>query len=398
MVFASILVSMALMLLMIFGLLTLGVREIRKGSNGNRHDPFLKWPPLTMIVPVTGESEYLLSSLKSLLTQDYPCYEVIFSLRDPEDPATDVIRNLVRLHPHASCIFSGNAETCCQKNHNLLAGIRKTDSHSRILTFCDANHLAPSNWLKALIKPIVQEKAVVTTGYHHITFQDCHIPTLGKAFTVLILYLVQMTGRFTQPWGGATAIRKDLFADLNVEQVWSSNVVDDVSLAVRLKKAGIRTVPVPAAALFTPLSKETIGGWHRWFGRQFLFLKFCFPIGWLAAGGILCFLSFQVLFSGILCIKGVLWWVFSVETAWAALFLGLITTAGVALRSIHPSSVPLLQWLCASYAFIFMATGCHLKSWFEGKILWRGITYRVTWKGKITEIKKGAGSPSAHSD
>ena len=78
------------------------------------------------------------------LCQDYPDYEVVFTTRDAQDPATAVIRSLLARYPRARHVVAGPAACCCgQKNYNLLAAVKLVGQTPEILVFCDSNQEAP---------------------------------------------------------------------------------------------------------------------------------------------------------------------------------------------------------------------------------------------------------------
>ena len=66
--------------------------------------------------------------------------------------------------------------------------------------------------------------------------------------------------------------------------LWAENVVDDVSLAARLARAGIPVGVPRGARLYTRLEGETLGDWSRWLTRQWLYLKFGMLRTWLVGG------------------------------------------------------------------------------------------------------------------
>ncbi len=381
--------AMGLVLLILGVLVLVGGRALKDGAPGDRPKEPERWPPVALIVPVTGTAPGLGDRLSSLLTQDYPDYQVIFATRDREDPATGIILSIIPSHPQGRQVLSGRATTCGQKNHNLLAGLRTIGEEPEILAFCDSNQLAPATWLKELVRPIALGKAAVTSGYHHIIPQDKRIATLGRAISVLTLYLTKGFKRLNQPWGGATGIDRSVFESLGVAKLWAENVVDDVSLAALLIRAGILVELAPWACLATPLGGETLAGWSQWLTRQWLYLKFCLPGAWLAAGLLQHLLTLLVILAGGRCLLGFMGWTSPVAALTAALFLALLTGLGVALRPLHPSPGPLKSWLPAFYAAIFMASWCHVKTWFIQEMHWRGITYRVTWGGRVTEVRGG---------
>ncbi len=379
--------AMEVVLLAVAGLL-LGGRRALKEARAGEGAPFpARWPPVALIVPVTGAAPGLGARLHSLLAQDYPDYQVVVVTRDAEDPAYPVILSAISGHPGARLSLSGPAATCGQKNHNLLAGLGALGEAPEVLAFCDSNQQAPPHFLQELVRPIVLGEALVTSGYHHILPEDGRIATLGRAISVLTLYLAKGFPTLNQPWGGATAIKRTVFEALRVAGLWAETVVDDVSLAAHLKKAGVRVVNSPGACLLTPLRGETLAGWSKWLTRQWLYLKFCMPGTWLAAGFMQHLLAGLVLLAAGRCLLGALGWTSPGTALTAALFLVLLTAGGMALRLLHPRPGPLKSWLPAFYAAIFMASWCHLTTWFAQSIHWRGISYRVTRQGKVTEIR-----------
>lgn len=384
-----ILAAMGSVLLLLALLVLRGGRVLRKVNPPELAKEPGRWPPVALIVPVAGAAPGLRDRLSSLLNQDYPDYQAIFVTQDQKDPATAVILATMSGATRARLVISGRAQTCGQKNHNLLAGLRLIGDETETLAFCDSNQLAPANFLKELVRPIALGEAAVTSGYHHIIPQDSRIATLGRAITVLTLYLTKGFKRLNQPWGGATAIDRRLFQALKVARLWAETVVDDVSLAARLIRAKILVGEAPGASLATPLEGESLKGWSQWLTRQWLYLKFCLPGTWVAAGLAQHLFSVLVLLAGGQCLLGFLGWISPLPALAATLFLILLSWLGVALRPLHPRAGPLTAWLAAFYASIFMASWCHLKTWFSREIHWRGISYRVGRGGRVTEVREG---------
>jgi hypothetical protein len=173
-----------------------------------------------------------------------------------------------------------------------------------------------------------------------------------------------------------------------VEELWADNVVDDVSLVKPLREAGIRAVLVPAACLYTPLWDETMSAWSGWLTRQLLFLKFCLPVTWIVASFILYFLAALPILSVIQCIA---WFIGLISTADAFLslaFLMALGGVGAYLRTFHPAPGPWWRWLISVYVTLMVCAWSHVKTLLVKEIHWRQNTYRVTWKGRIKEIRE----------
>jgi cellulose synthase/poly-beta-1,6-N-acetylglucosamine synthase-like glycosyltransferase len=379
---------MGLLLLGIAYLAVSGRRNLRVLGLDHPDIPANSWPPISVIVPATGSDPAMISSIRALLCQNYPAFELLFVTSCMDDPATAVIRLEITGHPFAKHVCSGKATACSQKNHNLLAGVREADSAVRVLVFCDCGHLADPAWLKTMVAPMVIDQVQLTTAYHHVIPRTSSLAAVGRAVNVLFMHLAQSIPWLTQPWGGATAISRNLFQKLRVEELWAGNVVDDVSLVPPLRKAGVKAVLVPTACLSTPLEHETMSGWTEWLTRQILYLKFCLPFSWAAAGAILYLLAALVVLSATRCIAGSIGLISPAGILLPLAFLTALGGVGIFLRRLHPAPAPLWRWLISVYVTPIVSAWSHLKTLSAREIRWRGITYRVTWKGRVEEIRE----------
>jgi cellulose synthase/poly-beta-1,6-N-acetylglucosamine synthase-like glycosyltransferase len=380
------LTAMALVLLALAGLILVGRRALRPAAGGEGTGGITVWPSVAVLVPVTGAAPGLAARLEAVLRQDYPQYQVVFATRDVADPAVAVIRSLFPSFSHARHVIAGPARSCGQKNQNLLAALKLVGRTPEVLVFCDSNQEAPGGWLKELVAPLAAGEAQVASGYHQVIVETPAIAALGRAISVMTLYLTKGFPCLNQPWGGATAIRRRLFEDLEAARLWSENVVDDVSLAARLIRAGIRVGLSRGACLHTLLPGETLAGWRDWLIRQWIYLKFCLPLSWLAAGLAAYLLTALTALAGLSLVL-TLWGPAAPVPAWAALlFLSGLTAAGLYLRTLHPQPGPLHRWLPAFFAAIAMASWGHLKTVPTMRMGWRGISYQVAWRGKVVEI------------
>ena len=387
------LASMALEIVLLLVLLLYSRRHVRRSfpgcDPGGSVPAFEAWPAcprVALIVPLTGNSPEMEAALTSLLNQPYPNYETILVTRDIEDPATPLIRALLARHPHSRHIVSGPAAGCSQKNHNILAGVGALDDTVEILVFCDSTHQARPNFLRELIHPLVTGAAVLSSGFHRIIPGDARVPTLGMLQTVLTLHLLHGFAFIALPWGGATAILRSVFHDYGIAGVLGQNVLDDFPLGQRLLRFGIRTVPVATAILETHLTGQTMAGWNTWLTRQLLYLKYCLPGTWLAAALVVWVLAGPILMAVLAALGGAVGLAPPPLALISLGFLLTLTGIGAWCRTLIPHPAPLGPWLLAFYANIFMACWCYIQTWRIHTIAWRGISYRVTWGGRVKQI------------
>jgi cellulose synthase/poly-beta-1,6-N-acetylglucosamine synthase-like glycosyltransferase len=384
-----ILILMGLCLLGAASLVAAGGRTIRRGVFDGMTPSIGSWPDVALVVPAAGAAPELPKVVQSLLCQDYSTFQTVFVTRDAADPATDMIRETARDHPGVKHVLSGKASGCGQKNHNLLQGLAALRDKPEILVFCDSTRIAPPSWLKALVAPVVRGEVEITSGYHHVVPRDNRFSTLGHALSVLILYLTKGIPFLNQPWGGGTAVRRETFECLGVEQIWSRNVVDDVSLAALLKRERIKVGLSTGASMATPLKGETMGSWLHWLIRQWFYLKVCMPGSWLAAG-LTCYLFSAIL---VLAAVGALGVIPGLATGLQALvsmgFLCLFAALVLVLGILHPDPGPLFRWLVAALLTPPVAAWAHMLTLFTMKITWQGIHYRVKWRGVVESVEEG---------
>lgn len=344
------------------------------------------WPRISLLVPVAGAAPGLAANLESLLAQDYPAFEAVLVTAGMDDPAVPVIRELMGRHPRVRHVVSGPARGCGQKNHNLLAGLKAADPAGQVLVFCDCGHLAHPAFLQDLVAPIVKG-AAVSSGYHAVRPGGHRIVTWGRAATVLALRLTREIPALMQPWGGATACRRDAFQRLGVAGLWSWTVVDDVSLAARLQDQQLPVARAGSAELATTLQDETLAGWSAWLTRQWLYLKFYLPGSWLATGLFLYLTAGLTLSSAGRLLLAPAAGGEPMALLLALLYLGGLSALALNLRSRFQDPPPAWRWLAACAAALGMGVWVHAKTCLTQTLRWHGLTYRVGPGGQVREVQ-----------
>lgn len=356
-------------------LLLAGARRMRP-----RGEPAGPAAPVSLVVPVAGWSGATAAGLASLLAQDHPDFEIVLVTADDADDAVPGIRALLSAPASGGCrrrihVAAGPAAACAQKNLNLLAGVRASAPGRPVLAFCDAGHLAPAGWLRRLTAPLADEPGAVVTGYHDIRPVLPGVACAGRALTVLVLRLLQLVPGLAQPWGGAMAMVRSTYATLDLAGFWSAQIVDDVSLARRLRERGARVVAVPDATMSTPPGSGGLREWADWLTRQLFFLRVVFPFSWAVGGMLGCAMA--------LCVAAAAWMALTCGSVPAAAALVAFTALAVSLRHVHPAPGPALRWAAAGWVALAVACVCHARSGFMRRLVWRGIAYGVAADGSV---------------
>ena len=346
------------------------------------------WPRIAVIVPASGADPRMDNALASLLAQDYPDFIPVLVTAGADEPAALLARKLQHDFPRLRYVTAGPAEGCGQKNHNSLQGVGAVAGDDvAIYVFCDSTHCAAPDFLRCLVFPIVSGQAECSTGYHSVEPRDSRPLTLAYAVSVLLMRLLQAVSAFTQPWGGAMAVRKEAFAGYAVADLWAHAVVDDCSLAALLRREHVPVALSAAALLRTVARNHAFSVWHAWMERQVLFLKFCMPDQWLLLGSLVVIMGLPPLCALFAVVTGLLGWGGGGFLALSLLWLCLLTLALGPLRKFLSAPVDMARWLAAFLCASGVFAHVYLKSLFAREIAWGDFVYAVGKGGRVLSVR-----------
>lgn len=140
-------------------------------------------PAISVLKPLKGLDGNLFDNLESICNQDYPEYEIIFSLQDYNDPAFKVAEKIKNKYPGKDITLL--VERCNAglnpKVNNLIPAYR-TAKYEYVL-ISDSNVLAGKNYLREIVKPFKDPE----TGLVSNLIKGSGGYTLGSVFENLHL-------------------------------------------------------------------------------------------------------------------------------------------------------------------------------------------------------------------
>jgi ceramide glucosyltransferase len=112
------------------------------------------FPPISLLKPLKGLDDNLFDNLESFCNQDYPEYEVIFSLQDYNDPAYKVARKIKEKYPDRdiSLIVERCDEGLNPKVNNLIPAYRIAKYQHVLIS--DSNVMVDRDYLREIAKPM----------------------------------------------------------------------------------------------------------------------------------------------------------------------------------------------------------------------------------------------------
>jgi cellulose synthase/poly-beta-1,6-N-acetylglucosamine synthase-like glycosyltransferase len=343
-------------------------------------------PKARVFIPCKGFHQNLEKNLLSIATQDYPYYKVIFSTESEQDPAVAIIKKITSIHSNCVHVSAGSADSCGQKNHNLLKALEK-DTESDVLVFADDDIRPGKNWLKNLIEPL-QENSTVATGYRWLDVKwhsfAGSLHAILNAFTVAF-----MCDRiFGCLWGGSMAIRREDFYKLKIDELWAHTVVDDTSLTQAIRKNKFKLVYVPECLICCPGDNLPLKSVLDWFTRQIMYGKFYFRRIWYG-GFVLQIFTIASVFSifylwhNALTVSAFLLPAFAVSALMFMIFLSCSL-----LKFQHKASNSWILWFFMVPFAQLGATYCLFRTLFMQSLTWKNTKYLISNKGLVLKIER----------
>ena len=111
-------------------------------------------PPVSVLKPLKGLDDNLFDNLESICLQDYPEYEVIFSLQDYNDPAYKVVRKIRDKYPDNNItILVERCEVGLNPKVNNLIPAYRIAKYEHVL-ISDSNVFVNRDYLQSIVKPM----------------------------------------------------------------------------------------------------------------------------------------------------------------------------------------------------------------------------------------------------
>lgn len=360
-----------------------------------KHSPFT--PKASVVIPCRGIDPHFDASIKSVLAQDYPDYEVVFAVQDEEDPAYARLRFLIDNHSAvpAQIVIAGRPTISTGKLNNLVHGVGRVRSESEVLVFMDSDTCPQPKWLAHLIAPLQDSHVGITTGIPVYVPLKRTFWSLVKSMWMAGLGAFVTVKRFRGCYGGAMAVRKKHFDQFNVREIWKTALTDDLTLSIALKPTGTINYFVPQCMV--PIFEgTTLIDFVKWANRQSLLSRVYFRWQWLFVGAMFAarmvfmvaspIVFLTALFTGTL---NLIHWIFLCPV-YMAVWNGYLLKKATddAMKREVPQIKKITRWypLLAPSTQILAIVNFAIPL-FARKMTWRGITYRFTSSTEVVVEK-----------
>ena len=202
-------------------------------------------PPVTILKPLCGIDQGTYTNLASFCQQNYPQYQIIFSVRSSTAPSIEVIEKLIQQFPEIdiNLLVKDQIIGANLKISNLANAV--TIAKYDILVIADSDIRVGSEYLKTVIQPLQDQKVGVVTCLYRSTAQG--IATILEAictatdFQVGILVSKQLEGiKFAL--GSTIVIRKTTLTKIGGFAAVADYLADDYQLGYLPTQIGEKVV------------------------------------------------------------------------------------------------------------------------------------------------------------
>jgi ceramide glucosyltransferase len=209
----------------------------------NRAQPL---QPVTVLKPLHGAEPRLYENLRSFCVQTHPDYQLVFGVREQDDPAIAVVQQLLKEFPQRSIALAIDPRVYGAnfKVSNLMNML----PHARHdwLVLADADISVPVDYLKRVTVPLADpEVGIVTCLYHGIPGPSFW-SRLGRLFIddwfAPSVRLSHAFGSTRFAFGSTIALRRDALQTIGGFEALRDTLADDFWLGELTRRAGLRTV------------------------------------------------------------------------------------------------------------------------------------------------------------
>jgi cellulose synthase/poly-beta-1,6-N-acetylglucosamine synthase-like glycosyltransferase len=242
-------------------LLWQGIQWLTYVQKRLKMDPGFYAPRTAVLCPCRGMEPGLERNLVSLCEFDHQNYEVFFILASETDPAHSVVKRVVascsRVKAHI--VIAGKPANCSEKVNNLRVGVEQLPPEFEIMVFADSDGRPGKSWLQRLTAPLADSRIGATTTMRWF------VPTKNDLATALLAAwnasVVTMLGGHDKNfcWGGGTAIRRALFEEIGMLDVWQHSFSDDYSLTSMIERSRRQIVFLPECLTLSYVETDFAG-------------------------------------------------------------------------------------------------------------------------------------------
>jgi ceramide glucosyltransferase len=328
-------------------------------------------PPVTVLKPLCGAEPGLYENLRSFCQQEYPEFQIVFGVRDRDDPALAVVARLLAEFPSLpiDVVVDPRQHGSNRKVSSLINMLGR--ARHDVLVMADSDAYVGPDYLTTVTTPLLDRKVGLVTCIYHGEPTPRIWSRLGAMYVnewyMPSVLLARLFGHEGYASGQTICVRRETLQGIGGLRAIADHLADDYQLGELVRGLGLRIV----------LSPYVLRAEHH---EPTLDLLLRHEVRWMRTLRVLRPRSFRLIFFGfslplalmglLLCAAGA----GSVPSVLAWTLFEVTVVARVALHLAHRlrGERPLLAdfWLLPARDLLLC--------W----VWWRTFsTSRITWRG-----------------
>jgi ceramide glucosyltransferase len=337
-------------------------------------------PPVSILKPLCGLDWESYTALTSFCDQDYPEYQIIFSVQDSQDPTIEIAQKIQQDFPDLDIelVIGDRAVGINPKINNIANGATK--AKYPILVLSDSDIQVEKDYLKTIIQPFNDSSVgVITCLYNSLTdgwLAGFEALDIASQFCPKVLTARQLEG-INFAFGSTVAIRQETLDKIGGLVSIADYLADDYQLGYLASQNKYKVILSPYFVEHR-LGNVTLGAFFhrqiRWF-KCIRVERFWGYIGLIFTYGIISSFALLLLTQGSLF--G--WSIFGL--VWNIRFL---TAYLITIKYLKDSNAKEFFLLIPLRDFVSFGIWCY--SFIGNQVIWRGKTYQLLPNGQLSQL------------
>jgi ceramide glucosyltransferase len=337
-------------------------------------------PPVSILKPLCGLDWESYTALTSFCDQDYPEYQIIFSVQDSQDPTIEIAQKIQQDFPDLDIelVIGDRAVGINPKINNIANGATK--AKYPILVLSDSDIQVEKDYLKTIIQPFSDPSVgVVTCLYNSLTegfLASFEALDIASQFCPKVLTARQLEGiKFA--FGSTIAIRQETLDKIGEFVSIANYLADDYQLGYLANQNGYSVILSPYLVehrLGTVTLSTFFHRQIRWF-KCIRVERFWGYVGLIFTYGIISSFILLLLTQGSLFgwnIFGLVW------------NIRFFTAYLITINYLKDSNAKEFFLLIPLRDFVSFGIWCY--SFIGNQVIWRGKTYQLLPNGQLSQL------------
>jgi ceramide glucosyltransferase len=330
-------------------------------------------PAVSLIKPVCGLEKNLYENLSTACRQEYPAYEVIFSVQDETDPALGILARIRDEHPSIPVHIV--VEKACAGPNGRLSNILNATEHAigEVLVYSDSDMRLDPKYLTHIVAPLADPGVGVACTVYRAQgaenlYESLELLSLNADFVPSMVFARETGAALACP-GASQAIRRETLTRIGGLEPMAYSLVEDLELGRAVVGAGLTIALVPHVAVTgVDLPRASLWWRHQVYWDQNT--RVASPVGffftWLTRG--VPFAALYALLAG--------------PAAWLVLTIALAVRLGTTL--VNSTLLDDREGIRRAW-LLPLRDAASLGVWFASL-----IGRKVYWRGRVFELRGNA--------